>query len=767
MLLAITRIVADAIPADAAHPDFAGELVQDLRLRPGQARELLAYLRDHDDAFVSGRSDGPQARLRLLHMLAERFPDQVKPAQCVRCGRTGLLNRRLDGQRCCGRCYSASFLRPCIRCGNTGRPQIRENGGVVCIKCIRRDRSRWEPCGGCGKTYRVVRRLDDGTGLCQTCSPRRLYTCTACGRPERPAHAILETGPICGACYHRRKVAECSSCHTVSPYVRRRPGIEAMLCQACWTPPPVACAFCGQLKPIKRGRVSGTPVCEGCRAQARPRRRCADCGKFQRIHSKLDKGDVCGPCYTKIRNRPGSCPVCLQVRPLICQDTSSVAICGPCGGDQRDWICRDCGRFAALFSNGRCPTCVATERVHALLSGPDGQVRAQLSPLVDLLDIETDPRSVILWLYDAAWAELLGQLATEHQEITHAILDALPQRKHVDYLRQVLVNIGALPERDEDIDGTTLWLEDLLGTQPTEVAQIVRPYATWSVLRRARNRAERSSPTGSVRKYARSRILLAMKFLSWLDRRGSSLATVGQADIDAWLDDGSVNHYRLRDFLLWARACRLVGDISIPWLARSDPEEILTPEDRWQMLRRCLHDEQIPTCLRVAGALILLYAQNPSRIVRLTREDLATRGNYQYLTLGQHPVILPPKLATLLKEQATAAVRWRRPRVELDTPHRHWLFPGNHPGQHATADRISTLLARELGLYTRPARAAALCALAEDLPAAVLADLLGVHVTTAIRWASLIRHDWFSYLNARADRVDAEVAGSRNTALSQ
>jgi hypothetical protein len=48
-----------------------------------------------------------------------------------------------------------------------------------------------------------------------------------------------------------------------------------------------------------------------------------------------------------------------------------------------------------------------------------------------------------------------------------------------------------------------------------------------------------------------------------------------------------------------------------------------------------------------------------------------------------------------------------------------------------------------------------------------LADLLGIHVTTAIRWASLVKRDWLSYLNARADRVDAEAAGSTNTAPSE
>lgn len=95
--------------------------------------------------------------------------------------------------------------------------------------------------------------------------------------------------------------------------------------------------------------------------------------------------------------------------------------------------------------------------------------------------------------------------------------------------------------------------------------------------------------------------------------------------------------------------------------------------------------------------------------------------------------------------------RSRSPRVERDTPHHQWLFPGTYPGPIAEAGRLGDLLNRELGLYTRPARASALCALAEDLPAPVLADLLAVHITTAIRWTSLVTHDWSSYLGARAD----------------
>ena len=56
--------------------------------------------------------------------------------------------------------------------------------------------------------------------------------------------------------------------------------------------------------------------------------------------------------------------------------------------------------------------------------------------------------------------------------------------------------------------------------------------------------------------------------------------------------------------------------------------------------------------------------------------------------------------------------------------------------------------------------------LAADLPAAVLADLLGMHINTAVRWVKRARRDWASYLGARAEatrtgqaRNMAEVGG--------
>jgi DNA-directed RNA polymerase specialized sigma24 family protein len=45
--------------------------------------------------------------------------------------------------------------------------------------------------------------------------------------------------------------------------------------------------------------------------------------------------------------------------------------------------------------------------------------------------------------------------------------------------------------------------------------------------------------------------------------------------------------------------------------------------------------------------------------------------------------------------------------------------------------------------------------LAADLPAAVVADLLGIHEATATRWAHRARRDWYTYLaQRRTEAID-------------
>ena len=50
-------------------------------------------------------------------------------------------------------------------------------------------------------------------------------------------------------------------------------------------------------------------------------------------------------------------------------------------------------------------------------------------------------------------------------------------------------------------------------------------------------------------------------------------------------------------------------------------------------------------------------------------------------------------------------------------------------------------------------------ALAADLPAAILADLLGLHINTAVRWATYARRDWADYLAALLTQDHEQSSG--------
>lgn len=56
---------------------------------------------------------------------------------------------------------------------------------------------------------------------------------------------------------------------------------------------------------------------------------------------------------------------------------------------------------------------------------------------------------------------------------------------------------------------------------------------------------------------------------------------------------------------------------------------------------------------------------------------------------------------------------------------------------------------REHGIKTRSTRNTAIITLASDLPVPILAELLGLHITTAERWVGYARRDWTAYLTVR------------------
>lgn len=73
-----------------------------------------------------------------------------------------------------------------------------------------------------------------------------------------------------------------------------------------------------------------------------------------------------------------------------------------------------------------------------------------------------------------------------------------------------------------------------------------------------------------------------------------------------------------------------------------------------------------------------------------------------------------------------------------------WLFPGGQPGRPLSAYQLAERL-RQLGLRPGQSRSTALFQLATDLPAALLARMLGIHISVAVAWQRASNGDWTNY----------------------
>ncbi len=141
-------------------------------------------------------------------------------------------------------------------------------------------------------------------------------------------------------------------------------------------------------------------------------------------------------------------------------------------------------------------------------------------------------------------------------------------------------------------------------------------------------------------------------------------------------------------------------------------------------------DHQLAAPDRAAGLLVLLFAQPPGRITRLTPDHVLDTGEYVRLRLGREPVLVPTPLDDLLRE----LVPRRRGRSTIP-PSREptWLFHGIYPGRPLNPSSLSRRLIA-IGVQPCQARNASLIDVASELPAYVVSRLLGYCQKTADNW---------------------------------
>jgi hypothetical protein len=90
-----------------------------------------------------------------------------------------------------------------------------------------------------------------------------------------------------------------------------------------------------------------------------------------------------------------------------------------------------------------------------------------------------------------------------------------------------------------------------------------------------------------------------------------------------------------------------------------------------------------------------------------------------------------------------------------------WLLPGGRPGQPISPYRLAERL-HQIGIQPGPARSTALFQLAAEVPAAILARMLGIHINVAVAWQHASNGDWTTYAADISRRIRQQPVPSRH-----
>jgi hypothetical protein len=479
---------------------------------------------------------------------------------------------------------------------------------------------------------------------------------------------------------------------------------DGPLCSSCPSLSTAACSICGEERPCGTSRTTGRPWCPDCQRRSAP------------------------------------CSVCRGVAAVV-SGTLDQPLCADCTAPEVWHTCPTCSDPDHPHP-GQCARCLINRRLGELLGPPSDALHPGLEALRHNLATTEHPITARRWLNKPSVSPVLSDLAAGRRALTHEALDELPDSPPLTHLRQVLVGVGALPERDEYMVRLERFLTGLLSSQPDpEHRKVLHRYTVWHLLRRLRRRNNGRPLTPQQFMSARQRTHAAVAFLNWLTAHDLTLETCRQADLDQWLtDDLATYRQTAGHFIRWARTNKLTT-VHVPAVRWHGPTQPLDDEHRWNTARRLLHDDTLKPEDRLAGLLLLLYAQAPSAIHRLTTEDVEAGAQEVRLHLGNAPVQLPEPVAQLAR--TVAANRKGHATIGALTPS-PWLFPGGQPGRPISTTQLTQRL-NNLGIRPNQARSTALFQLATEIPAAILARTLGIHTDVAVAWQRLSAGDWATY----------------------
>ena len=221
--------------------------------KPAHLHKLAWVLHDAPELLTGDGAKAPFPMvLRLIAALCDAGATGIQRPACPRCQRVVTLSKPHQGLRICRNCRAHARAVPCAGCGVVAEPGARDaQGRPLCPYCLVNDPVNREQCTGCGRRQRVSTRTPQGP-LCQTCTPRKISTCSVCGRTG-PCKVSKTTGqPWCARC--AGSWAVCSGC-AQSAAVRAGTR-DAPLCADCAVPGAgfwKTCPACGTTGRLSAG----------------------------------------------------------------------------------------------------------------------------------------------------------------------------------------------------------------------------------------------------------------------------------------------------------------------------------------------------------------------------------------------------------------------------------------------------------------------------------------------------------------------------------
>lgn len=515
------------------------------------------------------------------------------------------------------------------------------------------EQKKIEKCTQCGCNTHL--KSKDGAPQCRSCASIG-RTCLRCGKELPKASKIVDGGAVCSPCatYYREPKA-CPVCGQFSLRLSKdsKSGYgDLQICEYCQRKKNVTCACCGKNRSPAGANDEGKAICKSCMERGDKPFICKSCGMEGKPHSKTE------------------CQTCYWIKRAESRFKDSVALLS------HEWVRLAFEQFFNDLITRQNPHAVATNRIEkyflffakldASFSDPK-KITAKV--LLDAFGAEGLRRHAVPYGF-LVKAKLINEITQE------SIQEANEQRKQV----QIINN-----SKGE-------WYSDLLHRFYIYQEKIQERYA---------DRGWKGKRRRFVPRTITANLNAATVLFTYLSeqRNVKSLQQISKDEIEPFYADkpgykvavSSLLRYMDKKEKLFGQVSRKKSVETDMPATRSLPEGIFLSRNQYQeLLRKWLNPDDKSIKESLCCALMLIYAQSATDLVKLRLDDISYHQNGLYKILfGQTEITLDPRVSALLNrylEQRKALATME------DIENNDFLFTGRTYGGHITEAALTYYL---------------------------------------------------------------------------